>query len=329
MPLSNPGRLQNCRGFRRFRPASVWILAFVLLALPLYSEWLGFRAEQIHPPRGSLSAIGDITLHYRDIAPAASKGTVVFVHGAWSAHADLPEALAPALGDYRVIAIDRPGQGWSRRPDSWDWATPQRQAEAVMALLDRIAPEQIVLVGYSLGGALSARIALERPERLRGLVLLSAMLYPWLGDLARYHAPVTSPLIGPVFNRLVGIPLASALLPRGLSRAFAPQGVPAGYAKATELSLMFREEAFRNNIQDIVAADTFLQSQALRYRSLRVPVIAIAGDRDAIVSPAHSVAIARDAPAALLIALPGLGHMPHRAKAQTIAEAIKTLMPQP
>lgn len=301
----------------------------MLLALPLYSAWLGFRAAQDYPPRGSLSAIGDITLHYRDIAPSVPKGTVVLIHGAWSGHADLLEALAPALRDYRVIAIDRPGQGWSSRPDSWDWATPQKQAEAVMALLDRIAPEPVVLVGYSLGGALSARIALERPERLHGLVLLSAMLYPWLGDLARYHAPVTSPLIGPVFNRLVGIPLASALLPSGLGRAFTPHDVPAGYVEAAELPLMFREEAFRRNLQDIVAADAFLRSQAPRYRSLRVPVIAIAGDRDAVVSPAHSVAIVRDAPAARLIALPGVGHMPHRTKAQTIAKAIKTLMPQP
>lgn len=329
MPLSNPGQLRKPRRLPRLRTAPVWLLAAVLLALPLYSEWLGFRAARDYPPRGSFSSIGDITLHYRDIAPPAPKGTIVLIHGAWSGHADLLEALSPVLREYRVIAVDRPGQGWSSRPDNWDWATPQRQAEAVMGLLDRIAPEQIVLVGYSLGGALTARIALERPERLRGLVLLSAMLYPWLGDLARYHAPVTSPLIGPVFNRLVGIPLASALLSRGQSRAFAPQDVSAGYAEATELPLMFREGAFRNNLQDIIAADAFLRSQAPRYRSLRVPVIAIAGDCDDIVSPAHSVAIARDAPAARLIALPGIGHMPHRAEARTIAEAIETIMPQP
>lgn len=329
MPLGNPGQLRRPRRLRRFRSAPAWLFTFVLLALPLYSEWLGFRAAQDYPPRGSLSAIDGMPLHYREIAPPAPKGTIVLVHGAWSGHADLLESLSPALRDYRIIAVDRPGQGWSKRPDSWDWATPQKQAEVVMTLLDRIAPEPVVLVGYSLGGALSARIALERPERLRGLVLLSAMLYPWLGDLTRYHAPVTSPLIGPVFNRLVGIPLASALLPSGLSRAFAPQDVSAGYVAAAELPLMFREEAFRNNLQDIVAADAFLRSQAPRYRSLRVPVIAIAGDRDAIVSPAQSVAIARDAPAARLIVLPGIGHMPHRAKAQTIAEAIKTLMPQP
>lgn len=328
MPTSRAVRPRKRRYLRRLRTAPAWLLAAVLLALPLYSEWLGMRAAQDYPPRGTLSAVGDVTLHYRDIAPPAPRGTVVLIHGAWSGHADLLEALSPGLRDYRIIAIDRPGQGWSSRPGDWDWASPQRQAGAVMALLDRIAPEPIVLVGYSLGGALSARIALERPERLRGLILLSAMLYPWLGDLARYNAPVTSPLIGPVFNRLIGIPLASVLLPKGLSRAFAPQDVPADYVEAAELPLMFREEAFRNNLQDIVAADDFLRSQALRYRTLRVPVIAIAGERDAIVSPAHSVAIVRDAPAGRLIALPGVGHMPHRAKARTIAEAIETLMPR-
>lgn len=329
MPISNPGQFRKHPRLKLLRAAPFWLVVVALLALPLYSEWLGFRAARDHPPRGSFFSIGDTTLHYRDIAPPAPKGTIVLVHGAWSGHADLLEALSPALRDYRVIAVDRPGQGWSRRPESWDWATPPRQAEAVIALLNRIAPEPVVLVGYSLGGALAARIALERPERLRGLVLLSAMLYPWLGDLARYHAPVTSPLIGPIFNRIIAIPLGSALLPRGERLAFAPLDVPAGYAEAAELPLMFRETAFRNNLQDIVAADAFLRSQAPRYGTLRVPVIAITGDRDAIVAPAHSAAIARDAPGARLIALPGIGHMPHRAKAHAIAEAIETLMPQP
>lgn len=330
MPLDKLSLLQNRRELRRFRTALAWpLLALALLVLPLYSEWLGFRATQTYPPRGSFSTIGEIILHYRDVTPPAPKGTIVLVHGAWSAHADLLESLAPALRDYRVISVDRPGQGWSSRPETWDWGSPQRQAEAMMALLDRIAPEPVVLVGYSLGGVLSARIALERPERLRGLILLSAVLYPWLGDLARYHAPVTSPLIGPIFNRLVGIPLASALLPRGLGRAFSPQDAPADYVETTESPLMFREATFRNNLQDIVAADAFLRSQALRYRSLRAPVIVITGDRDAIVSPRHSAAIVRDAPGARLIALPCVGHMPHRAQAQVIAEAIGTLMPQP
>ncbi len=329
MSASSPGKLRKHQPLQRLGSVAIRLATILLLALPLYSEWLGLRAAQTYPPRGTLSKVGDITLHYRDIAPPAPKGTVVLIHGAWAGHADLFATLGPRLRDYRVIAIDRPGQGWSSRPDNWDWASPQRQAEAVMALLDRIAPEPVLLVGYSLGGALSARIALERPERLRGLVLLSAVLYPWLGDLARYHVPVTSPLIGPIFNRLVGIPLASALLPRGLSRAFAPQEVPAGYAETTELPLMFREAAFRNNLQDIVAADAFLRSQAPRYRSLRVPVIAITGDRDAIVASSHSAAIARDAPGARLIALPGVGHLPHRAKAQVIAETIGAMMPQP
>lgn len=315
---------------RRLRAVLVG-LGLVAVVLASYSEWLSARAAHDYPPRGDVSDLVGSHLHYRDIRPRhAPKGTVVLVHGAWAGHADLLAALGPLLGDYRVIAIDRPGQGWSERPGGWDMADPGRQAEAIMRLLDRIAPERLVLVAHSLGGPLSTHIALGRPERLHGLVLLSAVTHPWLGEAARYHPLSTSPTLGPIFNRLIGIPATSFLLQGGARIAFAPQEVVPGYLEAGELPLLFREEAFRNNLQDIVAADIFLRTQASRHHQLTVPVVAITGDRDAFVSPAHhSAAIAQEAPAGRLVVLPGVGHMPHHARPEIVAEAVRGLLPRP
>lgn len=321
------GQPARSRWFRR----SLGGLAAILLSLCLYSEWLGFKAARDYPPKGSFATIGDSRLHYRDLPPPqASKGTVVLIHGAWVAHADLLASLGPLLRDYRVIGIDRPGQGWSERPADWKHAEPGSQASAIMALLDRIAPEPVVLVGYSLAGALSTRIALDRPERLTGLVLIAAVTHPWLGDAARYHHGFTSSIVGLVLNRVVAIPAARLLADQGVRSGFAPQAGPANYAASAELPLLFREGAYRRNLQDIVSADAALGEQARRYRDLKVPVVAITGDRDAFVSPLHhSAAIAREAPNARLVVLPGVGHMPYHAKPETIAEIIKRVAEGP
>lgn len=327
---TNPNPVRKSRASRWFR-SSLGGLVVVLLALAAYSEWLGFQAARDYPPRGTFAKVAGATLHYHELKPQqASKGTIVLVHGAWAGHADLLAALGPYLRDYRVIAIDRPGQGWSDRPGDWDMADPGSQAEMLMGLLDRIAPERLVLVAHSLGGPLAAHIALDRPQRLHGLVLLSAITHPWLGNAVHYLPLPTSPRLGPIFNRLIGIPLASFLLPNGVTLAFSPQAVPPDYIKESELPLLYREKTFRSNLQDIVAADDFLKSQTLRYRQMRVPILAITGDRDTFVSPKrHSLALVHEAPMAQLMILPGVGHMPHHAEPKMVAKTITDLIGQP
>jgi pimeloyl-ACP methyl ester carboxylesterase len=69
------------------------------------------------------------------------------------------------------VAPDLPGHGfsgpWSGSP------TPERLFGAVSEALDAVVDERMVLVGSSLGGALALRYAMERPERLVALALIS------------------------------------------------------------------------------------------------------------------------------------------------------------
>ncbi|HEV7257806.1 MAG TPA: alpha/beta fold hydrolase [Bosea sp. (in: a-proteobacteria)] len=304
------------------------VLVLVVAGLVLWSEWLGAQAARAHPPTGHFVVVAGGRLHYREVRPSAeARGTVVLVHGASSDHADLLATLGPDLGHYRVVAIDRPGQGWSDRIAGDAMADPARQAEALMQALDQIVPERFVLVAHSLGGAAATRIALDRPERLRGLVLLGAVTHPWPGGIAWYHHVTAWPVVGPVFTRLVGVPGARTLLQAGAESVFAPRPVTRGYLEAGEISLLLRPAAFRANSQDIAAAFDFVSGQASRYRDLKMPVVAITGDSDAIVSPIiHSAAIARQAPQGRFVLLPGVGHMPHHAAPEIVVEAIDQIV---
>ena len=81
-----------------------------------------------------------------------------------------------ALGDklaakgFRVIAMDRPGLGWSDRPDGRDDADPTRQARLIRAALDHLGVASVIVVGHSLAGVLATHFALSHGEALAGLV---------------------------------------------------------------------------------------------------------------------------------------------------------------
>ncbi|KPF71147.1 hypothetical protein IP69_07515 [Bosea sp. AAP35] len=308
--------------------ALVLVVILVLAGLALWSQWLGAEASKRHPPTGSFVAVTGGRLHYRETRPTAeARGTVVLIHGASSNHADLLATLGPDLSHYRVVALDRPGHGWSDRIAGDAMADPGRQAAILMQGIDAIVPERFVLVAHSLGGAAATKIALDHPERLRGLVLLGAVTHPWPGGIDWYHHLGVWPLTGPVFAHLVGVPAASQLLDAGAQSVFAPRPVAPGYLERGEIALLLRPQTFRANSQDIAATHAFVSAQMPRYRGLRVPVVAISGDSDAIVSPIiHSAAIAREAPQGRFVLLPGVGHMPHHAAPEIVVEAIDQMV---
>ena len=304
------------------------LIVVVAGALALGTELVSREVESAYPPKGAFLTLPGGRIHYVERRPSGeSRGTVVLLHGASSGHADLLATLAPELAHYRVIALDRPGDGWSDRIEGSAMADPARQAAVLMQALDQIAPERFVLVAHSLAGALSARIALDRPERLLGLVLLGGVTHPWPGGIAWYHHVVSWPLIGPVFARLVALPLASAMLGAGADSVFAPRPVTPGYIEPAEIRLLLRPEIFRANSQDIAATHAFVSAQAPRYRELKMPVVAITGDSDAIVSPTiHSATIAQQAPQGRFVLLPGVGHMPHHAAPEIVVEAVDQMV---
>lgn len=73
---------------------------------------------------------------------------------------------------YRSIAPDRPGHGESPALDGE--ASAMRFADLVEDLAERLAPAGAVVVGNSVGGFAAARLAIRRPELVRGLVLVDS-----------------------------------------------------------------------------------------------------------------------------------------------------------
>jgi pimeloyl-ACP methyl ester carboxylesterase len=110
-------------------------------------------------------------VHYVDIG--SGDRTVVFVHGLGGSWQNWLENIpATAAAGYRTIALDLPGFGASAMPEGDISITSY--ARTVDHLCDHLGLGPVVLVGNSMGGFISAEVAIRHPERVERLVLVDA-----------------------------------------------------------------------------------------------------------------------------------------------------------
>lgn len=104
------------------------------------------------------------------------KPAIVLVHGAWHDGASWHK-LVPALEQrgFRVAAPDLPGHGGNAASDAD--VTLARYAQAVVATIDDLGAPALLL-GHSMGGAVISAVAEAAPDRVAGLIYLSAFLLP-------------------------------------------------------------------------------------------------------------------------------------------------------
>lgn len=112
-------------------------------------------------------------VHYYSEGPDGGP-VVVLVHGL-GGHADDWRNLAPYLvkAGYRVYLPDLPGYGRSERPANFSYSVTD-EAAVVVGFFDALGLKQVDLGGWSMGGWIVQRVAIDHPERVRRLVLFDA-----------------------------------------------------------------------------------------------------------------------------------------------------------
>jgi pimeloyl-ACP methyl ester carboxylesterase len=101
---------------------------------------------------------------------------VVLLHGIGGDHT-VWNAVVPGLAaEFRVLAPDLRGHGQSPCPPGSQFTFAELEGD-VVRLLDEKSIDSAYLVGLSAGSLLALRIVLDRPERVRGLVMISGAAY--------------------------------------------------------------------------------------------------------------------------------------------------------
>ena len=198
-------------------------------------------------------SIGNRTLHYVTSGDS-TKPVVIFVHGSPGSLSAFIDFLADPLLLQRafLITTDRPGFGYS----NFGVAEPsmQKQAALLKPLLDQYHGNRpIILVGHSLGGPVVARMAMDYPTQVDGLVLVAASIDPDLEpNETWFRAPLATPFL-------------SWLLPSSL----------------------------RASNEEIYHAKPELQQMLPLWESIKCPVVLIQGEKDDLVPPGNADFAAR------------------------------------
>lgn len=307
-------------------------LTLVLLALAaLASLLITLRIGAAYPPAGPFVAVPGGRVATLQAGPSAgARATVVLIHGASANAADPMEGVGRTLAarGYRVIAFDRPGHGWSDRLVGAEAADPAVQAQAVAAALRALNAPPALVLGHSWGSSLALALALDHPDRVAGLALVSpvAMPFPQRMALPWYWRLALRPPVAWLLSRTVGPPVALYYLRGAAARAFRPQDETEGYVERARSPLAIRPDALLHNVQDLIGLPAALGRMSPRYGSLNVPTTVVSGDADPMVRvEAQAEPLAQAIPGAKLVLLPGIGHMVPWVASDALAGAIADL----
>ncbi len=301
------------------------LIVLGLLACAVVTIVISNRIDKRYPPIGSVVEVNGTRLHYVDEGPKDAPA-ILLIHGASS---NLRDMLIPArvsLGaKYRLIAVDRPGHGWSER--GLYSATPDAQARTLADFLTAIDVGQAVVFGHSFGAVVATAMAVERPEKLIGLVVASPATHPWpSGKTNWYNHLARVPVIGWLFTRTLALPAGLGRIAPATDCVFAPNQVPATYLNDAGIELVMVPHRFMDNSEDLVGLHPHTVRYNARYKEIKTPTIIITGDHDTVVSKdIHAVKLARDITGSRLFVVKNVGHKPDYALSDLVAASIETL----
>jgi 3-oxoadipate enol-lactonase len=242
---------------------------------------------------------------------------LLLVHGLGDDHRAWRRMLPWLALDHRVIAYDLRGHGQTSLGDAA--GTLAQLGGDLVALQDALGLERSDLCGFSLGGTVVMRAAIDHPDRVRRLLPVATSsrvgraALPWYQERARL-ALEGAERLHPVLEQdtreqLSGDPEQVADHWRIRRQATAD---PRGFANGCEAMARLQAEPLDPELG-----------------AVRAPTLAIAAERDSLCPPRASEIIAAAIPGARVEVIPGSGHQIEVERPAELSRAILSFLAQP
>jgi pimeloyl-ACP methyl ester carboxylesterase len=278
--------------------------------LALFSGATARKIEKAVPRDGAIMEVDGDRIHYVD--KGGSGPAIVMIHGLGGQMRNFAASMVDDLAkDYRVVLVDRPGSGYSVRAAGAS-AHLKVQAKTMAAFIRKLGLEKPLLVGHSLGGALSLALAIHHPDVVGGLALVAPLTQAQqIEDVPPVFEGlvIRSPAVRRAVSWTIATPVGMMKAEAALREVFAPDPVPENFGVDGGGLLSMRPNNFYASSSDLVDLEHELEPMVARYPSLSLPVGILYGRGDNLLAPAlHGEATASQIPGAEIELVDG-GHM--------------------
>jgi pimeloyl-ACP methyl ester carboxylesterase len=241
--------------------------------------------------------------YYHHEGGGLSRPPLVLLHGMVGDQLSWPPEVR-RLPDAHVYTLDLPGHGKTEGPGR---QSIEDYARSVIDFLDEARLARAVFAGHSMGGAIALSLALDFPDRVCGLGLISTGPRLPVGSSVLENAanPSTFPLALKVLRQLF----------------FGPQASPQ-LVEATFKRLAANRQTLLHG--DLLACDRF--DVTTRLDSIRTPTLVACGTDDKLTPVRFSEALAMRIPGAALQLIDGTGHMLMLEQPQRLAKLLSVFL---
>jgi len=232
-----------------------------------------------------------------------SRKTLILIHGAGGDHLSWPTQLR-RLSGYRVYAPDLPGHGKS---GGHGLQRIHAYGETVLEWIRALKLPKVILTGHSMGGAISLWLAINHPELIHGLVLMSTGA----------TLPVNLSLIEELATQ-IGFPTAVDNIMRW---SFSSKIEPALVENVKKNMLKMRPSVVAG---DFRACDRFDIKGELD--QVQIPTLIMVGDEDKMTPIRFSEELAKEINNPYLEVIQGAGHMLPLEQPEMVAKKVRGFM---
>lgn len=269
--------------------------------------------------------VGGVDVAYVDEGPRdGAEAPMLLVHGLGATLDHWALAIPLLSKSRRVLAIDLPGFGRSGKPDRV--YSPAEFVAVLHGFLSALGVTRFVLVGHSMGGAISAEFALEHEAAVERLVLVDA------AGMTRMPTGLLDYLVER-FEQTVD-PKRVVLPPR-LVRAMVKLVFyePSAFAERNVVRILasMSEDDWPDRVRSFVRSVSGLSRSRVRQRlgDIRLPTLIVWGARDRVLPLRHGRRLHAGIRGSKLVVFPRTGHCPQIERPDAFCEAVAAFLGDP
>ncbi|MEY4986771.1 MAG: 2-hydroxymuconate semialdehyde hydrolase [Bacteroidota bacterium] len=262
-------------------------------------------------------------VHYRDEGVQTDSVPLILLHGMSSSLNTWDSVVIGLRGQKRVISLDLPGFGLTG-PSPENAYNFDYYSKFIDSFTTRLNIKRFILVGNSMGGAISWNYALHKPKALAKMVLIDAAGYPKKGESGSLGFTIAST---PVINNLLLYATPKFLVRKSLETVYYDQ------ARVTDAQVeRFHDVAIREGNRGAALlifkgsftgnSKRFLNSNVARMKDIKTPTLILWGDKDNLIGVNNVDNFLKDIQGSRAEIYKNVGHVPMEEVPGKVAESI-------